>query len=46
MPGCKASSLAEPVQLNAWVVVNGGIGSSYDEFALNQALIEREGATL
>ena len=44
--GLNNATLAKAIDLPMVLVVNGGIGSSYDEFALNQALIEREGATL
>lgn len=44
--GLNNATLARALGLPMVLVVNGGVGSSYDEFALNRSLIERTGATL
>lgn len=44
--GLNNATLATALGLPMVLVVNGGIGSSFDEFALNHALIERTGGHL
>ena len=44
--GLNNARVAAELDIPMVMVVNGGIGSSYDEFYLNQCVIEREGAKL
>ena len=44
--GLNNATLATALDLPMLLVVNGGVGSAFDEFALNHALIDRTGGAL